>query len=57
MAVNEHYRFVENNLLGDALFNSFKLFNRLLGPAQFKQTFRDARIHFDVLVDAKAKSF
>ena len=57
VAVNKHDRLVKYNLLWDAPFNSFELFNWLLGLAKFKQTLRHTRIHFDVLIGAKAKGF
>jgi hypothetical protein len=57
VAVNEHDWLIKYNFLVDSLFNSFKLFNCLLGLAQFKQTLRNARVQFDVLVSAKAKNF
>jgi hypothetical protein len=44
VAVNQHHWLVKHNFLGDALFYSFELFNRLLGLTQLEQTLGNARV-------------
>lgn len=57
MAVNQHHRFVKDDLLLDSSSDSFKLINSLLCFSKIKKTLRNSCIHFDVLIGTKAKGF